>query len=329
MIGQAGIENFPYLFVSCEEFSDYAAAAIVLFHAHGQGFNSAQHQPAFEGRKDRSRDFLYESQLLGLFRAGADHDAPEAVAVAVKEFGGRMDDHIRSQSNRLLEIWRHESVVYNQLDFLAAANFADGLKIGESHEWVGWRLYINHPRLFANGALDISDVRSVHVSELDAVAGENLVEETRRSSVEIIAADDVVARLVHGAESCDGGHTAGEDTRRDSTFQGSEILFQTCARRIRNSRIFVPFVFSNLLLDVGRGRMDGGRDSAAFEVRLLSDVNGASCKTGRLIFVHDGVKNKHLAISTQHSALKHFSAGNNRCLCRGSVKFAFDQILKV
>ncbi len=169
--------------------------------------------------------------------------------------------------------------------FLRAANFADGLKISESHERVGGRLHINHARLFANGALNISDVGSIHVGEFDAVAGENLVEEARRSAVEIVAADDVVARLVHGAESVDGSHAAGEDARRDSTFEGSEILFQTRARRIRNPRVLVAFVLPNLLLDVGRGRMNGGRNRAAFEVRLLPDVNGASSKTGKLMFL--------------------------------------------
>src|SRR5580692_9189738 len=111
MIRQTGIENFFNLLISREEFSDYAATAIVLLHAHRQRLNSAQHQPALERRENRSRDFLYESQLFGLFRASADYDASETVAMAVQEFGGRMHHHVSTQSNRLLEIWRQESVV--------------------------------------------------------------------------------------------------------------------------------------------------------------------------------------------------------------------------
>jgi hypothetical protein len=36
-------------------------------------------------------------------------------------------------------------------------------------------------------------------------------------------------------------------------------------------------------------------------------VNGASGKTGDLIFIHGEVRNQHLAVSNQHSALKHFA----------------------
>ena len=81
-------------------------------------------------RKNRSRGFLDEGQLLHLLGTGADDHAADAVAVSIQKLSGGMDDHVGTESDGLLEIGRHESVVDHEVHFLAAADLADGGDVG-------------------------------------------------------------------------------------------------------------------------------------------------------------------------------------------------------
>ncbi len=128
MLWQSGIKNFLHFLVARQEFRYKSSVAIVLLHAHGKSLDAAQDQPAFERRKNRPGSFLHKGQLLGLLRNGAYNDSAQAVAVAVEEFCGGVHNHVGAQRDRLLKIWRHESVVDYQFYFLAAANLADGLQ---------------------------------------------------------------------------------------------------------------------------------------------------------------------------------------------------------
>src|ERR1039458_441968 len=111
MIRQSWIENLLHLFVLREIVGDFAAAAVVLFHANGQSLDAAQDQPALEGRQDGAGGFLKKSEFFRLLGFAADYDTSQSVAVSVEEFRGRVDDHVGAELDRTLEIWRHESVV--------------------------------------------------------------------------------------------------------------------------------------------------------------------------------------------------------------------------
>src|SRR5882724_10792386 len=121
-----------------------------------------------------------------------------------------MDDHVRSQGDGLLEIWRHESVVHDDVDFLAVANFADSFDIAEGHQRVGGRLDIDHAGVFAQGAFYVSDVGSVYIREFHSEVCQNLIEQALHATIKIVAADHVVTGFEHRADSIDGRHTAGK-----------------------------------------------------------------------------------------------------------------------
>ena len=100
----------------------------------------------------------------------------------------------------------------------------------------------------------------------------------------------MVAGFVHGADSVDRRHAAGEDPRGDAAFECGEIFFQAIARGIRDARIFVSFVFADFLLNIGGRRINWRRNGAGFRIRLLTSVNGASGKTVELLFGHGFVE---------------------------------------
>ena len=127
-------------------------------------------------------------------------------------------------------------------------------------------------------------VRRVDVAELHAEIRQYLIEEAGHASVEIVAADHVIAGFVHGADGIDCRHPAGEDAGGDSAFEGRQIFFQAGASGIGDAGVFVAFVLAQFLLDVGGGRIDGNCYRAGFRVGLLSGVDGFGGETWLLVF---------------------------------------------
>ena len=209
----------------------------------------------------------------------ANHNSAQSVAVAVEKFRGRVHHHVRAQRQRLLEIWRHECVVHDQQDFLAPADGADRRQIAQPHQRIGRRLHIDHPRVLADGAFDVLRVRGIDVRELQPEARHHLVEQTRRSAVQIVAADHVIAGLQHADDRIDRRHAAGENARGDSAFERGKILLQPGARGIRDAGIFISLVLADSLLDIGRSWIDGNGHRSGQGIGFLAGMNGARGKT--------------------------------------------------
>src|SRR4029077_3023047 len=101
--------------------SDFTPAAFVLLHANSQGLDPAQNQPALEGRQNGAGGLLKKSEFFRLLGFGADDDTAQSVTVPVEEFRGGVDDHVGTDLDRTLEIWRHESVVDDDLNAVSVA----------------------------------------------------------------------------------------------------------------------------------------------------------------------------------------------------------------
>src|SRR5450759_3146200 len=263
MIGQPGIENLLHFFVFREIVRDFAAAAVVLFHANGQSLDAAQDQPALEGRKDGAGGFLKKSEPFRLLGFGADHDTSQSVAVSVEEFRGGVDHHVGAEFDRALEIRRHESVVGDDFDAVPVAEFADGTEVAELHQRVGRRLQKHQPGVLLDCAFNVVDVGCIDVGECESKVCEDVIEQARRPAVEIMAGDNVVAGFEHRSDGVDRRHATGEHARCRSAFERREVGLQPVAGRIRYARIFITFVFANFFLDVGRSRVDWDSDGPA------------------------------------------------------------------
>src|SRR5947207_12362131 len=81
-----------------QECCHFPAVLVVLDHAHFQGLYTAQHQPAFKRRQNRAGGFLDKCELLSLVVARANNHAPQTIAVAVEEFGGRVNHQDRKST---------------------------------------------------------------------------------------------------------------------------------------------------------------------------------------------------------------------------------------
>src|SRR5262245_27703003 len=104
-----------------------------------------------------------------------------------------MYGHVRSQFQWLLEVRGHEGVVHNQINFLAAADAADGLDIAHRHQRLGWRFDVDHTCALADGTFYVFWISGVDVGEFQTKVGQHLIAETRYAAVEIMATNDVVS----------------------------------------------------------------------------------------------------------------------------------------
>src|SRR6185312_3884880 len=213
MTWQTGIKNLLDPLVFRKKIGNCSPALIMSFHTHRQSLDPAENQPAFKGRKDRSRYLLDESKFFGLLRPGAYDHSPEPIAVAIQELSRGVHDHVSAQRKRLLEIGRHKRVVDHQLYLLTPAYLRHGADIGQGHQGIGRGLNVDHSGALANRAFHLTGIGRVHICEFQPIIRQHLVEQSWNSAIEVMPADHMIPRLEHRAQRVDRSHPTRENTR--------------------------------------------------------------------------------------------------------------------
>src|SRR4029078_1004020 len=103
---------------------------------------------------------------------------------------------------------------------------------------------------------------------------EHLVEDPERSSVDVVRADDVVARVEEVDQAVGPREARGEGGAEPCTFQRGEAALQGSTRWVLRPAVFVPLVLAGTGLNVGRREVDRRHDRAGGRVRLLAGVEG-------------------------------------------------------
>src|ERR1022692_835710 len=113
------------------------------------------------------------------------------------------------------------------------AAFADGAKVAKLHQRIGGRLQKYQASVLLQCALDVVDIGGIDVGKRQTKVSQHLIEQARRSSVEIVSGDHVVARFEHGSHSIDRRHPAGENLSGNAAFESSEVRLQPVTSRVR------------------------------------------------------------------------------------------------
>ena len=198
--------------------------------------------------------------------------------MSVKKFRGRVDHHVGAELDGTLKIWRHESIVDDDLNAVPVAQFADGAKVAKLHQRIGRRLQKQQPRVLLECALNLAEVGCIDIGKCKAKVDEDLIEQARRPAIEIVAGNNVVAGFEHGSNGVDRRHSAAEDARCRPAFERGKVRLQPVASGIRYARVFVAFVFSDFFLNVSGSRIDGRADRTGKGIGLLSSMDGAGCE---------------------------------------------------
>ena len=206
MRGQAGIVHAGDFRVRGEEFGQRLRVGVVPLHADRQGLGSAQHEPGVHRPENGALGVLHEPQPLDVLVTDRHDDAADAVAVAVEELRRAVDDQIRAEVDRPLDVGTGERVVHDHEDPARVRQLAGALEIRQPQCRVGRRLEEQHLRRGPDRLLDLVEPGRVHVAEVELILPEHPLEQSIRAAVCIVGDDDVVARLEKGHHRALGGH---------------------------------------------------------------------------------------------------------------------------
>src|SRR5215208_3327458 len=143
-----------------------------------------------------------------------------------------MVDDVRAVIERRLEKRRRESVIHYEQRAGSLCDLSCSRKVGNAHEWICRRLHQNRSRVRRARVGDGLRVSSVDKGKAQSVSAQNLVEQTERPAVDILAADDVVARLEELHDRVETTHAARECEALNPTLQRRHVSLERFARGI-------------------------------------------------------------------------------------------------
>ena len=122
---------------------------------------------------------LHKTEALLVLGFGADQCATDAVGVAVEEFGGRVHDDIRAESQWALQHRRHEGVVHADFDAARVGQLADSRDVAEDHQRIGGRLDVNQLRIGLDGRSHGVELVRVDILDLECRSGSTILSKRR------------------------------------------------------------------------------------------------------------------------------------------------------
>ena len=148
-----------------------------------------------------------------------------------------MHHNVRAQRQRALQRRRQKRIVHADLDAVRMGNLADRRNIRQNHQRIAGRLDVHQLGVGPYRRFHRAQIAGVHILDLDAVAGDDAVEEPHRAGIHILGADQVIARVQHSHQRGDGRHAGGEGMTAHAPFESRQRLLQPVARRIAGARV--------------------------------------------------------------------------------------------
>ena len=232
----------------------------MTFHTQRQCFQSLEKDESVEGRdggarvaQDDGADACHKSRLprhvgkhgtvvrrVGLRQrrifvgigfpvegAAVNDDTAEARTVAADEFCSRMHHDVSPVFNGADEIRRAEGVVNDEDDVVAVGHLCHGLQVRDVGIGVAKRFRVNHLRVRADDSLQRLRVVDVDDGVADALRGQRVRDEVKRTAVEIVGGNDVIASGQHILQSVSHGSGAAcNGQTRHAAFEGGHARFK-------------------------------------------------------------------------------------------------------
>ena len=222
---------------------DGLGVLLLAVHAQGQGLDAAAHRVAFGRSQNAAETVLREVDAAFQILAGGDHEARDHVGVAGQVLGGGVDDHVRAEVERLLEIRGHESVVHDHQSAVFVGDGGDAAHIVDLQQRVGDGLEVDGlcgggVAVAADGAFETVEVAGrVHGGDLKTPTGEVVVQLRVAAAVDVVAGHDAVAGLEDGEHGVDGGQAGGEGEAAATVFELRDLVLQEVTGRIAAARV--------------------------------------------------------------------------------------------
>lgn len=217
--------------------------ALLTLHAQRQRLDATAHVVAFGRGEHAAEPVLREVDAIADLIVQHHHKAGVHLGMACQVFGGRMDDDIRAQIERLLQVRRDERVVDDGQRAVSVRDGRDAVDVVDLQQRVGQRLEIyGAGRAAASVAPADRGVERLVVGGVDAVElqpalGEVLVEQRIRAAVDVLADHDAVPGFEDGQHRVNRGESGREREAASPVLQLGDLLFQKVAGRVAAARI--------------------------------------------------------------------------------------------
>ena len=162
--------------------------------AQVKGQHAALGQPAIEGAGREAGCHRKDPHLLGQFRVARHGIAQHHVGMPREQLGHRMDHDIGPVLEGADRFRRGERVVHRQQDTARLAQCCQPVQVGHPQRRVRHHLDQHHPRLGADRRRDRLDVTGIGQRCGDAHARQVFLHQPQRPTIELVAADHVIAR---------------------------------------------------------------------------------------------------------------------------------------
>ena len=181
-----------------------------------------------------------------------------------------------------------ERIVGDREEIPAAADFRQRRQVGQLEQRIRRRLDPDDARLRPDGGGDLRRVGHVDESERQTcAAAPDTLEQTVRAAVQVVARDDVRARVDEFEDRGDRRHARSERERLLASFEVGNAALQRPSRRIVRTAVIETLVHAGAFLHERRRGVDRRHDRARRWVGCLAGVNGA-CADALFLWRHDG-----------------------------------------
>ena len=250
------------------------------FHAQRQRLEAAQREKAVERADDAADGVLQIGQAFRqrrMARLAADNHRPaDHVRMSVQILGRRVHDDVEAELERSLDPRAGKRIVGDRDQIALAGDLRDRGQIDQLEQGIARRLDPDHPGIGADRRAQ--PLRIGHVDEADAQVGRALahvLEQPVSPAVQIVAGDDVRARVQRVDQRRHARQPRGEGEPARAVLEAGDACFQRGPRRVAGARVVVALVHAGAGLHVGRSRVNRRHDRAGRWIGLLTGVNRA------------------------------------------------------
>jgi hypothetical protein len=197
--------------------------------------------------------------------------------VTAKIFRHRVDDQVRAQFKRTLQVWRGKGVVHYEQGLIRVRldHIRDNADVRHCKQGISGGFQPDDARGRRQRVGEILRVGCVGKCKVQAEAAQDLIKEPKRPAVNIISRHHMVAARQQSQDRIRRSHSRRECKAECATFKRRETILQSLARGIQRARIFVTLTRpADAILHVRGCEIDRRHHRAVIGVGFLSRMDG-------------------------------------------------------
>jgi len=284
--GKTRVDDSLNLGVAFEEFGNDLGTSAGSFHSDLQSLKTSEGKVAVKGAGGSSNSLGSEEELISEGNIVGSKSTHNDVRVTSDVFGDGVDTDVRAQKDGALEIRGGEGVISSSDDSLALGELADGFNVTDLEGRVGGGFNPDKLSVGLDSLFNIFGIGHVNESVFNTISLlTDLSHISLGTSVDIIAADDVIASASDGLDDASGSSaTTGKGHTVLCMLSSSQCDLKSFSGGVTATGVVVLSErFTRELLGISGREVDGSADTSGDGIRFLTSVDSVGTKTSMLL----------------------------------------------